>query len=109
MRINIATLEEMSTKLKCKFGDLLYADYISEVYGTKKCKTNIDINQLRDYIMILENKIKLLRYNFGKCENNKDLVQPSIIYKTDIERFYEKEAYLTKCDRKFLEKIYKYL
>lgn len=109
MRINITTLEEMLTKLKCKFGDLLYADYISEVYGTKKCKTNIDLAQLRDYIMILENKIKLLKYNFVNCERNKQLVEPSIIYKTDIERFYEKESFLTKCDRKFLEKIYKYL
>jgi hypothetical protein len=109
MRINISTLEEMSIKLKCKFGDLLYADYISEVYGIKKCKTNIDINQLRDYIMILENKIKILKYDFNNFERNKELVEPSIIYKTDIERFYEKDKYLTKCDRKFLEKIYKYL
>lgn len=109
MRKNITTLEEMLTKLKCKFGDLLYADYISEVYGTKKCKTNIDLDELRDYIMIMENKIKLLRYDFARCENNKDLIEPSIIYRTDIERFYDKDKYLTSCDRKFLEKIYKYL
>jgi cell division protein FtsB len=109
MRKNITTLEDMLTKLKCLFGDILYAKYANAVYGTKICKNHVDLDQLRDYIMVLENKIKLLRYNFGKCENNKDLIEPSIIYRTDIERFYEKEEYLTKCDRKFLEKIYKYL
>lgn len=109
MRINIATLEEILTKLKCKFGEFVYSDYISNVYGVKKCKSNIDLDQLRDYIYILENKIKILKYDFLNCERNKELIQPSIIYKTDINRFYEKDTILTKCDRKFLEKIYKYL
>ena len=50
----------------------------------------------------MEEKIKLLKYNFKKssCE-----LEPIRLNKTSIEFFFEKEKFLTECDRKFLEKI----
>lgn len=108
MKKNINTLEEMLTKLKCLFGDVVYSKYAKEVYGVKICKNNVDLDQLRDFIYLLEAKIKILKWNFAGYDRP-DLVEPSVMYKTDISRFYEQEKYLTSCDRKFLEIIFKYL
>ncbi len=104
MRINIATLEEILVKLKCKFADSVYGAYIKEQYALIGCKDNSDIDQLRDFITIMEEKIKLLKYNFTMLEKN-CIIEPSRLNKTSIEYFYEKEKFLTECDRKFLEKI----
>lgn len=100
MRINIQTLEEILIKLKCKFAESVYSDYIKTQYELKGCNSKIDLFQLKDYIRILEEKIKLLKYNFKGC-----IKEPSRLKKTSIEFFYEKEKFLTECDRKFLEKI----
>ena len=102
MRININTLEQILSKLKCKFAENIYGSYIKEQYSLKACKNEVDIDELRDYILIMEEKIKLLKYNFKKssCE-----LEPIRLNKTSIEFFYEKEKFLTECDRKFLEKI----
>lgn len=104
MRINIAILEQILVKLKCKFADSVYGDYIKEQYALKGCKDSTDIYKLRDYIIIMEEKIKLLKYNFIMIEKT-CIIEPSRLNKTSVEYFYEKEKFLTKCDRKFLEKI----
>jgi len=56
---------------------------------------------LREFILVLEEKIKLLKYNFDLDY----IAEPMRIKKTSIEYFYEKEKSLTKCDKRFLEKI----
>lgn len=104
MRININTLEQLLTKLKCKFAESIYGQYIKEQYALNGCKDDTDLDELRDHIMILEEKIKLLKYNFKMLEKD-SIIEPSRLCKTSIEYFYEKEKFLTKCDRKFLEKI----
>ena len=102
MRINIDRLKQILTKLKCKFAESVYNSYIKEQYALKGCKDEIDIEELRDYILLMEEKIKLLRYNFKKSSCD---LEPIRLNKTSIEFFYEKEKFLTECDRKFLEKI----
>jgi hypothetical protein len=98
---NLEQLEEILLKLKCNFADGMYSKYIKELYSLKGCSTNEDIDQLRDYIFLLESKIKLLKYSLNKkCD-----LLPIRLNKNDISNFYENEKYLTKCDRKFLEKI----
>lgn len=104
MRINIATLEEILSKLKCKFAESIYTQFIKEKYALHTCKDSTDIDELRDYISIMEEKIKLLKYNFKLIEKN-TIIEPSRLCKTSVEYFYEKEKFLTQCDRKFLEKI----
>lgn len=101
MRTNIETLEEIVSKLKCKFANNVYGSYVKELYSLKICE-NIDIDQLRDFIEIMEEKIKLLKYNFKKSSCD---LEPIRLNKTSLEYFYEKEKFLTECDRKFLEKI----
>jgi len=101
MRININTLEELLLKLQCKFAEKVYSDYIKTQYSIKGCESEVDIDELREYILVLEEKIKLLKYNFDlNC-----IAEPMRIKKTSIEYFYEKEKSLTKCDKRFLEKI----
>lgn len=102
MRTNIDTFEQILSKLKCKFADSVYISYLKEQYALKGCKDEVDIDELRDYILVMEEKIKLLKYNFKKssCE-----LEPIRLNKTSIEFFFEKEKFLTECDRKFLEKI----
>lgn len=102
MRINIDTLEHILSKLKCKFAESIYSSYIKEQYALKGCKDEVDIDELRDYILVMEEKIKLLKYNFKKSSCD---LEPIRLNKTSIEFFYEKEKFLTECDRKFLEKI----
>jgi len=102
MRTNIDTFEQILSKLKCKFADSVYISYLKEQYALKGCKDEVDIDELRDYILVMEEKIKLFKYNFKKssCE-----LEPIRLNKTSIEFFFEKEKFLTECDRKFLEKI----
>jgi hypothetical protein len=102
MRTNTDTFEQILSKLKCKFADSVYISYLKEQYALKGCKDEVDIDELRDYILVMEEKIKLLKYNFKKssCE-----LEPIRLNKTSIEFFFEKEKFLTECDRKFLEKI----
>lgn len=100
MRINIDRLKQILTKLKCKFAESVYNSYIKEQYALKGCKDEIDIEELKDYILLLEEKIKLLKYNF---KGNNQL--PLRLNKTSIEYFFEKENSLTNCDRKLLENI----
>jgi len=105
MRYNIHYLEDMLYKLRCKFSDLVYISWKKEQYELKSCKTDIDIELLFDYIDVFEKKLNSLRYKFSS--NN--LTYPSRINRTNIERFYEKDLYLNKCDRKFLEKVKQFL
>jgi len=100
MRINIDRLNQILTKLKCKFAESVYSLYIKEQYSLNSCKDEVDIEELRDYILLMEEKIKLLKYNF-KTNNQ----TPLRINKTSIEYFFEKENSLTNCDKKILEKI----
>ncbi len=100
MRINIDKLRQILTKLKCKFAENVYSSYIKEQYALKGCKDEVDIDELRDYILLMEEKIKLLKYNF-KTNNQK----PVRLNRTSIEYFFEKENSLTNCDKKILEKI----
>lgn len=99
MRININTLEEVLKELKCKFANAVYNSFIQEKYSLKKCN-EIDKDELKDYILIMEEKLKLLKYNFKKNE-----LIAFRLNKTSVEYFFEKEGYLTECDRKLLEKI----
>jgi hypothetical protein len=99
MRININTLEEVLKKLKCKFAEAVYSSFVQEKYSLKKCN-EIDKDELKDYILIIEEKLKLLKYNF---KNNEQIALR--LNKTSIEYFFEKENSLTECDRKLLEKI----
>ena len=62
MRINIDTLEQILSKLKCKFADNIYSSYIKEQYAFKGCKDDLDIDEIKDYILIMEEKIKLLKW-----------------------------------------------
>lgn len=100
MRINIDRLKQILTKLKCKFAESVYNSYIKEQYALKGCKDEIDIEELKDYILLMEEKIKLLKYNFKTNNQN-----PLKLNKTSIEYFFEKENSLTNCDKKILEKI----
>jgi len=104
MRININILTEILIKLKCQFADEIYSLYLTEQYSIKKCKSDLDIDELRDFILLLEEKLSLLKYNFYSLEKN-CIIEPSRLEKTSLEYFYEKEKFLTKCDRKILEKI----
>jgi len=101
MRVNINILEELLLKLQCKFAEAIYSEFIKTQYSMVGCKSEIDIEELREFILILKGKIKLLKYNFGLDS----LEEPTKITKTSIEYFFEKEKYLTNCDRRFLEKI----
>jgi len=98
---NLEQLENILLKLKCNFAGAIYSNYIKKVYSLKGCSTKEDIDELRDYIFLLESKIKILKYSINK---NCDLL-PIRLNKNDISNFYEREKYLTNCDRKFLEKI----
>jgi hypothetical protein len=98
-------LELVLHKLKCKFSDLVYNKKLKSDYSLKDCNENPDeILQLSYYIDILKEKIKLLRYNF----KNPTLVDISYfgrLNKLNINYFFEKESYLTNCNKIFLEKI----
>jgi len=100
MRINIDKLGDILGKLKCEFAESIYNSYIKEKYSLKGCKEESNKEELRDYILLLEEKIKLLKYNF---KGNNQL--PLRLNKTSIEYFFEKENSLTNCDRKLLENI----
>jgi len=100
MRKNIDELGRILGELKCRFAESVYNSYVKEQYSLKGCKEESDKEELRDYIFLLEEKIKLLRYNF---KGNNQL--PFRLNKTSIEYFFEKENSLTNCDRKLLEKI----
>lgn len=108
MKYNIYTLEDMLTDLKCKFADLVYTQYKKEEYALQGCDTKVDIDLLYDYIDTFEQKLKNLKYRFDKMVERK-LIYPSVINKTNVERFYEKELYLNSCDSKFLEKVKQFI
>lgn len=100
MRINFDILEKILSGLKCKFAESVYASYLKKQYALKDCEGENNLDELRDYIGIIEEKIKILKYNF---KNNN--IKPTRINKTSIEYFFEKENSFTKCDKKLLEKL----
>ena len=107
MKKNIYTLEAILLKLKCKFSEIMYANMKKDMYALKGCK-NLTIEDMYDYIDVLERKISLLKLKYNKfCET--ELIYPSYIKKTSLEDFYKKELILSSCDVKFLEKIQKFL
>ena len=108
MKYNIYSLEDMLTQLKCKFADLVYVNFKKEEYALKPCTSTIDINLLYSYIDTFEQKLKNLKYKFEKMVET-TLIYPSVINKTNVERFYEKDLYLKECDRNFLEKIKQFI
>lgn len=104
MRINIERLNEILLHLKCKFADTIYSNYIKNMYAIKGCDSEVDLEETKEFINLLEEKIKLLEYNFTFLEKN-CIIEPSRLNKISIEYFFEKDKFLTSCDRKILEKI----
>lgn len=108
MKYNVYYLEDMLIDLKCKFADLKYTEYLREKYALQACEHKIDTELLYDYIQTFEEKLRNLKYRFEKMIESK-LIYPSVIQRTNVERFYEKDCYLSKCDRRFLEKVKQFL
>ncbi len=104
MRVNIEHLNEILLQLKCKFADAIYSNYIKTLYAIKGCDSEVDLEETKEFINLLEEKIKLLEYNFAIIEKS-CIIEPSRLKKISLEYFFEKDKFLTSCDRKILEKI----
>lgn len=97
--------EKILHDLKCKFSDLIYKKSIQEKYALKECSDKEeDVDKLKYFINILTEKIKLLKYNFKK-PLLVDINYFGRLNKLSMDYFFEKENFLTKCDKKLLEKI----
>lgn len=98
----------MLSALQCKWADLVYLRWQQREYALKECNGHVDVRTLGEYIEILKRKIELLKYKY-RSFNNVPLLYQSWIRKTSLQDFYQKEIILKKCDKKFLEKIQKYI
>jgi len=103
MRENINKLESILINLKCKFADSIYDNFLKEKYSLNICDE--DLNSLKENILILESKIKLLKLNFPIFLEKTGIKSPYKLSNTDILNFFEKEQFLTECNKKYLEKI----
>lgn len=102
MRINLQQLRHKLLKLKCEYGKLIYNNFKNEQYSLKGCENNLE--DLKEQIELLNNKIKLLSYNFKSVDKN-GIITPFKLNNNHLNVFFEKEDFLTSCDKKILEMI----
>ena len=102
-RLNIDDLEDMLATLKCKFANAVYLNYIAEEYALDTC-SKLDLEKIKDYIDILSDKIKVLKWRYKKYKET-SIKYPNRIDKTDLESFINRDLIVADCDINFIEKV----